>query len=146
MTLYITGELIFMIVVIVVGVPLFLLGCWMGKFCCQKECLSVIGAILAGLGGLGVALCALFLAIFLIGSASQRRCEPVTYQEYLMTQKTLQEAINDSEDIINTDLYLRAVDFNKELASIQFAQADSRYSMSFSGEVDWSKIQPINIE
>lgn len=71
---------------------------------------------------------------------SQRINEPVYYASMIAEGESLTSALNNSQDIVNTDLYLAAVEYNTRLAKIKNAYNNSKYSMSFSGDVDWSTV------
>lgn len=147
MTLYTTGELFWMIFLLVAGIGVCIAG-WAiyDKFCCTKyDALEGIGAIMGGIGALTAIVVTVVLCINVIGAAVQRQNEVVRYQGWLEESNSLQAAINSTQDMLNVDLYVRAVEFNADLAKIQTAQADPKYSPMFSGNVDWRTIPLVDL-
>lgn len=141
MTIFSNSNMVFIACIIVICIPIFIIGFILyDKFEFKNEALSLVGAIASAISGLSGAIAIILGVILFAHSAAQHNMESTIYAEQVEVGCSLQQAINASTDIVNTDLYLRAVDFNAELASIQEAQRDSRYSMTFSGECDWTAI------
>lgn len=140
MSIYTTGELIGSIVAVVI----FVLAGFGGDI--VEDIVDVLGFFIKTVSLVGCVIMTIALLINIFGPVFQKRDEVITYQETLYEQSTLQEAINSTDDIINTELYTKAIDFNKHLAKVQTAQNDSKYARSFSGKVDWSTVPFVVIE
>ena len=141
MTIFSNSNMILISCITVICIPIFIIGLILyDKFEFKNEALSFIGVIAGAISGIVGAIAIILGVILFAHSTVQHNIESTIYAEQVEVGCSLQQAINTSTDIVNTDLYLRAVDFNAELASIQEAQIDSRYSMTFSGECDWTTI------
>lgn len=141
MTIFSNSNMIFIGCIIAICIPIFIIGFILyDKFEFKNEALSFIGAIASAISGLAGVIAIVLGVILFAHSTAQHNMESTIYAEQAEIGCSLQQAVNTSADIVNTDLYLRAVDFNAELASIQEAQKDSCYSMTFSGECDWTTI------
>lgn len=110
---------------------------------CDKETVAVL---MVAFGIVITIISTIWLFTNLYNAKIQRDQEQLYFQSNVEFQETLQKAINNSKDIVNTDLYLKAANFNADLAKLQAAQNDPRYSWSFSGDVDWSTIPFINLD
>lgn len=145
MTLYLNGELWALIIFSI----LFCAMCgWgihasvKGRYGSLEEVIGTVVGVIGGIIGVVLVVC---LGFFIIGFFQQQAREPVYFEKSYQQQQSLQAAINSTEDIVNTDLYLRAVDFNADLARLQAAQSNPNYSISFSGKVDWTTIPFIEV-
>lgn len=141
MTLYTNTELTMLIIALAISILISTVG----SFLIRRN-FDDCGTFIAAVGTIICIVVLFLLGWFAIGSKMQRVNEPLTYQSNVELRNSLQQAIDNSEDVVNTDLYLRAVDFNTDLAEIKAAQADPRCTMSFSGKVDWSTIEPIDLK
>ena len=72
--------------------------------------------------------------------------EPVYYAEMIAEGDTLEDAISNSEDIINTELYTSIVSYNRRLADIKMKASLPAYSWNFTGIHDWGAIPYIELE
>lgn len=76
---------------------------------------------------------------------SNRVHEPSRYSAVIAEAKTLTEALDVSEDIVNTDLYNRVVDYNTNLASIKSKFNNNDFRLNFSGKYDWNALERIDL-
>jgi hypothetical protein len=67
------------------------------------------------------------------------------YTTAVVRAETIDAAIEVSEDIINTELYLDAIEFNKELAEVKSKFNNPHYKMNFTGEYDWNELEYIEL-
>ena len=74
---------------------------------------------------------------------SNRVNEDVVYAEMANKKQALENVVNETEDIINTDLYNQVVSFNTKLGKMQTYSTHPNYSINFSGNCDWYAIEPI---
>lgn len=72
--------------------------------------------------------------------------EPVYYAEMIAEGDTLEDAISNSEDIINTELYTSIVSYNRRLADIKMKASLPAYNWNFTGIHDWEAIPYIELE
>lgn len=72
--------------------------------------------------------------------------ENINYQETIIKKEALENVINETEDIINTDLYNQVVGFNTRLAKTQAQSVHPNYSINFTGDYDWFAIEPIKVK
>lgn len=72
--------------------------------------------------------------------------EPVYYSQMIAEGDTLEDAISNSEDIINTELYTSIVGYNRRLADIKMKASLPAYSWNFTGIHDWDAIPYIELE
>ena len=72
--------------------------------------------------------------------------EPIYYNSMVAKGKTLEQAINVSDDLINTDLYTSAVTYNESLAQIQALSKNPMYVLNFTGNYDWDAIEYIELK
>ena len=76
---------------------------------------------------------------------SNRYEEPAIYEQYVERGKIINDSIEVSDDIINTELYSTAIAYNTGLAEIKAKYADPRFSMNFTGDYDWNAIPYIDL-
>lgn len=97
--------------------------------------------------GVGVA-CTVLMAIILIIAAEMfldfRVHEGMNYAELIAEHESLETSIQTTVDIVNTDLYLRIADHNKEVAKMAAAYKSSLYTFQFSHKYDWGAIQQLS--
>lgn len=67
------------------------------------------------------------------------------YTSAVVRAETIDAAIEVSEDIINTELYLDAIEFNEELAEVKSKFNNPHYKMNFTGEYDWNELEYIEL-
>ena len=56
------------------------------------------------------------------------------------------DALNTTDDVVNTDLYNRVIDFNTRLTEYQTKSVNDEYRHNFTGDYDWSVIQHIDLK
>ena len=98
---------------------------------------------------------ALALLLIMIGSISfyfdadiawdNRRKEPSNYETMIVQGETIREALDSTTDVVNTDLYIKAIDYNSELTTIKTKYNDPKCRFNFSGDYDWNNIKLIEI-
>ncbi len=140
MEIFYVGGFIRDIVILLIGVGLTILGIWIGL----HLDFDLIGSIMIAVGLIIATLFTIGLCIETVILVDQRNNEPVIYQEMVAEGRSLEQALSNSYDIVNTDLYTRAVDWNTKLAKIQAAAENPKYAISFTGKVDWSSVEPID--
>lgn len=67
------------------------------------------------------------------------------YTSAVVRAETIDAAIEVSEDIINTELYLDAIEFNEDLAEVKSKFNNPHYKMNFTGEYDWNELEYIEL-
>lgn len=72
--------------------------------------------------------------------------EPARYEYAIIRAETLKDALDVTEDIVNTDLYASVVGYNAQLATIKAKAADPIYAINFSGDYDWGALDYINLK
>ncbi len=78
--------------------------------------------------------------------AWDNRCkEPSNYETMIVQGETIREALDSTTDVVNTDLYIKAVDYNSELTTIKTKYNDPKCRFNFSGDYDWNDIELIEI-
>ena len=77
---------------------------------------------------------------------SNRVNESVYYETYKIEGETLRDILEDTEDIVNTMLYMEVVQYNTELTEIKEKSKMPVYSLHFTGEVNWDNIPCINLK
>lgn len=77
---------------------------------------------------------------------SNRYEEPAIYEQYIERGKVIADCIEVSDDIINTELYNTAIDYNTNLAEIKAKYADPRFEMNFIGDYDWNAIPYMDLK
>ena len=83
---------------------------------------------------------------FDVDTVWNNRCkEPSNYETMIVQGETIREALGSTTDIVNTDLYIKAIDYNSELTTIKAKCNDPKYSINFSGNYDWNNIKLIEI-
>ena len=89
----------------------------------------------------------LFLTVAFNGDSiyHNRINEAEYYTSAVVRAETIDAAIEVSEDIINTELYLDAIEFNKELAEVKSKFNNPHYKMNFTGEYDWNELEYIEL-
>lgn len=97
--------------------------------------------------GIGFALAmAIYLCLPFREIYSNRVNEPFRYSAAIAEAKTLTEVLDVSEDIVNTDLYIRVVDYNTNLASIKSKFNNNDFRLNFSGNYDWNSLESIELK
>lgn len=91
-----------------------------------------------------IGIIALFVDTYNI--CSNRINEPVYYETYKIEGETLQDILEDTEDIVNTVLYMEVVQYNTELTEIKEKSKMPAYSLNFTGEVNWDNIPCIDLK
>ena len=71
--------------------------------------------------------------------------EPSNYEAMIVQGETIREALDSTTDVVNTDLYIKAVDYNSKLTTIKTKYNDPKYRINFSGNYDWNNIKLIEI-
>lgn len=93
-----------------------------------------------------MALGSVFVIGFTFASIHTHRLEEsINYQETIVKKEALENVMNETEDIINTDLYNQVIGFNTRLAETQAQSIHPNYSINFTGDYDWFEIEPIKI-
>ena len=77
---------------------------------------------------------------------SNRVNEPIYYEMYKVEGETLRDVLEDTEDIVNTVLYMEVVQYNAELTEIKEKSKMPSYSHNFTGEVNWDNIPCIDLK
>ena len=72
--------------------------------------------------------------------------EPVIYQQMMVERVSTVDALNTTDDVVNTDLYNRVIDFNTRLTEYQTKSVNDEYRHNFTGDYDWSVIQHIDLK
>ena len=72
--------------------------------------------------------------------------EPAIYQQMMVERTSIVDALEVSDDVVNTYLYTRAVDYNSRLAEMQVKSVSEDYKHNFTGDYDWSVIQYIDLK
>lgn len=82
----------------------------------------------------------------LIGTTVQNRiAEPALYASTQSTYVTVTQALDVSDDVIKSDLYLSAVDYNKTVAKYQSYYNQPGFAINFSGKYDWNALPVIDL-
>lgn len=68
------------------------------------------------------------------------------YEAMIMRKESLEDVLEVTDDIVNTDLYSQVVAYNAQLATIKSKYTDSRYSINFTGDCDWTAIDYIDLK
>lgn len=74
-----------------------------------------------------------------------RMQEGVQYATYLADYKSLYTAMDVTTDVVNTDLYLRIIDYNSEVTRMASLYNSRLFAISFSGHYDWSTLPIIHL-
>lgn len=69
-----------------------------------------------------------------------RMKEPILYNTIIVEQKSIKDCLNSTNDIINTELYTKAIDFNKKLTDIKDRSKNPNYKLNFTGDYNWEDI------
>lgn len=72
--------------------------------------------------------------------------EPANYSSMILEQKTISQSLAVSDDIVNTGLYQKAIEFNSSLAEMQIKYNDPFYSLNFTGNYDWNDIPFVEVD
>ena len=101
-------------------------------------CSLVIG-ILFILIGLGISSDIAFTA------RNNRINEPANYASYIARKETLEDTLEITEDVVNSQLYDSIYAFNSQLAVIKTKYTDARFKWNFTGYYNWLEIEPIKM-
>ena len=83
----------------------------------------------------------------LVSAARDNRMnEPAIYQQMMIERTSIEDALEVSDDVVNTDLYIQAVDYNNRLAEMQVKSVSKDYKRNFTGNYDWNTIQYIDLK
>lgn len=109
------------------------------KFLWRSAGTMAVGIVIAFIFGIG-------MIYEIYATVSNRINEPVYYAQMIVEGDTLESAITDSDDIINTILYTSIVSYNRQLADIKMKASLPAYSWNFTGIHDWEAIPYIELE
>lgn len=148
MDLYINSIVIFQAIAIVIAIIIGIIATILAIKVWDEYnhfALNLASIVIAVISFVAVVIIMIIFCFNLGGANIQKQQEEVIYKGYVMEAKTLQASLDNTYDIVNTDLYLAAVSYNKEVTEIRAAYNDPRYSMTFSGDVDWSTVPLVSI-
>lgn len=103
-----------------------------------------IGAIVITVVAGGIML--ILSIIGIAGIYENHICEPIVYEQYKIEYATITNIIDKSEDVVNSDVYLRANDYNKEITKLKEASTNPNYKLNFTGDYDWSALPTVEIK
>ena len=72
--------------------------------------------------------------------------EGARYEQAIIEAVTITDALEVSEDIVNTDLYVNAVDYNANLAEMKAMYNNPHYKVNFTGRYDWNVLEYISLK
>ncbi len=108
--------------------------------CKTYNCEELAGLMIA-MGIVAIVIGAIYGGLLL----ADRNHERGIYQEYMVEQRDLEAALNNSTDtVVTAELYDKAIEFNKDLAYKQYLYERGGY-LAFSGDYDWSAIPSVTI-
>lgn len=84
--------------------------------------------------------------IGVVGIYENHICEPIVYEQYKVEYATITNILDKSEDVVNSDVYLRANDYNKEITKLKEASINPNYKFNFTGDYDWSALPTVEIK
>ena len=73
------------------------------------------------------------------------KVEHIYFENYETEYNTLVNIADTTEDLVNTGIYLRINEYNKEISRLQAQYNDKNFSMNFSGDCDWNEMPLINL-
>ena len=102
-------------------------------------------------GGLIVTLAGCLIAIIClivmgVGLSNNHALEPQTYAAYKTEYNSLTEIIETTDDLVNTNIYMRINEYNKEIAAFQSQYNNPSLRFNFTGDYDWNALQLITLE
>ena len=72
--------------------------------------------------------------------------EATTYQQYLTEYDTLNDILNSTTDVVNSDVYLRVNEYNKEISKFKSQFNNPKWSYNFTGKLNWNELNMIDIK
>lgn len=85
-------------------------------------------------------------AMLVLWTADTRASCAYTYEGMQVEYTSIVNALDRTDDIVNTDLYMRAIEYNKKVAEYSVAQNHWNYKYNFDPDVDWSTLPLIIFE
>ena len=94
------------------------------------------------------AVCVLiFIIVLFIGFIGQINDEEVTYAQRQAEYKTIVNILETSNDVVNSDIYLKALEYNSLITQTQKAIHDPAYSiMAHFLKCDWDSLPLIELK
>ena len=109
------------------------------KWLCRNDndFIYVVTQILATI----IIIISMFVSVILaLAIRENKDYEESYYTSTIVEAESLKSALEVSEDIVNTGLYERIVNYNSELAYIKTCFNSPNFKPTFSGEYDWNSI------
>lgn len=100
---------------------------------------EVLPAVFIAVGILFFIFAFIFTGIFVAEYMQSPHNEIITYNSMIVEGEYLQEVVDTTKDIINTDIYQRVIDFNSKLNVYQHIIDDPFYKPA-RWSLDWSQI------
>lgn len=72
--------------------------------------------------------------------------EACTYATYETEYNNLNSIIETSTDLVNTDIYSRINEYNKEVTAFQSQYNTPAFAFNFTGECNWNDLQLITLK
>ena len=72
--------------------------------------------------------------------------ESYTYAMYKTEYNTLNRIIKTSTDLVNTDIYSRINEYNKEVTAFHSQYNTPAFAFNFTGECNWNDLQLITLK
>ena len=87
-----------------------------------------------------------FLAVSLHQIYRNHVIEETTYNEYLTEYDTLNSILKSTTDVVNSEVYLRVNEYNKEVSEFKSQFNNPKWSYNFTGQFNWNELNTIDIK
>ena len=89
----------------------------------------------------------IFIIVLFVGFIGQINDEEITYAQRQTEYKTIVNILETSNDVVNSDIYLKAFEYNSIIAQTQKAIHDPAYSiMAHFLKCDWDSLPLIELK
>ena len=89
----------------------------------------------------------IFIIVLFVGFIGQINDEEITYAQRQAEYKTIMNIIETSNDVVNSDIYLKALEYNSMITQTQKAIHDPAYSiMAHFLKCDWDSLPLIELD
>lgn len=72
--------------------------------------------------------------------------EETTYNQYLTEYNTLNDILTSTTDVVNSEVYLRVNEYNKEVSEFKSQFNNPKWSYNFTGQFNWNELNMIDIK
>ena len=96
--------------------------------------------------GLICCICCIIMLFALSQIYRNYQTEETTYQQYITEYNTLTEILNTTTDVVNSEVYLRINEYNKEITAFKAQYNIPNWSYNFTGNFNWNELNIINIK